>query len=109
MSSTPRPIYQKIKNNNYTKYAGGIDRSKITIPAIAVLSDYDGDPSAWVYKPETQTVHQRKVKTGELSGADSIKILAGLEGGEQIAVTAVNSLQEGMKVRSLSDMEGGKK
>jgi hypothetical protein len=49
------------------------------------------------------------VKTGELSGADSIKIVAGLEVGEQIAVTAVNSLQEGMKVRSLSDMGGNKK
>ena len=92
-----------------TKYAGGIDRSKITIPAIAVLSDYDGDPSVWVYKPETQTVHQRKVKTGELSGVDSIEIISGLEVGEQIAVTAVNSLQEGMKVKLLSDMEGYKK
>ena len=81
----------------------------ITVPAIAVLSDYDGDPSVWVFKPETQTVHQRKVKTGELRGADSIKIVAGLEVGEQIAVTAVTMLQEGMKVRSLSDMGDEKK
>jgi len=84
-------------------------QGEITVPAIAVLSDYDGDPSVWVFKSESQTVHQRKVKTGELSGADSIKIVAGLEVGEQIAVTAVNSLQEGMKVRSLSDMGGNKK
>ena len=84
-------------------------QGEITVPAIAVLSDYDGDPSVWVFKTESQTVHQRKVKTGELSGADSIKIVAGLEVGEQIAVTAVNSLQEGMKVRSLSDMRGNKK
>jgi RND family efflux transporter MFP subunit len=86
-----------------------IAQGEITIPAIAVYSDYDGDSSVWVFKTDTQTVHQRKVKTGELSGADSIKIVAGLEVGEQIAVTAVNSLQEGMKVRSLSDMEGYKK
>jgi len=85
------------------------DQGEITIPAIAVFSDYDGDSSVWVFKTETQTVHQRKVKTGELSGADSIKIVAGLELGEQIAVTGVNSLQEGMKVRSLSDMGGDKK
>ena len=85
------------------------DQGKITVPAIAVYSDYDGDSSVWVFKTDTQTVHQRKVKTGELSGADSIKIIAGLEVGEQIAVTAVNSLQEGMKVRSLSDMGGDKK
>ena len=85
------------------------DQGEITVPAIAVFSDYDGDSSVWVFKTETQTVHQRKVKTGELSGADSIKIISGLEVGEQIAVTAVNSLQEGMKVKSLSDMEGYKK
>jgi multidrug efflux system membrane fusion protein len=85
------------------------DQGHITVPAIAVYSDYDGDSSVWVFKTDTQTVHQRKVKTGELSGADSIKIVAGLEVGEQIAVTAVNSLQEGMKVKSLSDMEGYKK
>jgi len=85
------------------------DQGKITVPAIAVYSDYDGDSSVWVFKTDTQTVHQRKVKTGELSGADSIKIVDGLEVGEQIAVTGVNSLQEGMKVRSLSDMEGYKK
>jgi RND family efflux transporter MFP subunit len=82
------------------------NQGDITIPAIAVFSDYDGDSSVWVFKTDTQTVHQRKVKTGELSGADSIKIVSGLEVGEQIAVTGVNSLQEGMKVKSLSDMGG---
>jgi len=92
-----------------SRHAVDSTQGKITIPAIAVLSDYDGDPSVWVYKPETQTVHQRKVKTGELSGVDSIEIISGLEVGEQIAVTAVNSLQEGMKVKLLSDMEGYKK
>lgn len=82
------------------------NQGDITVPAIAVFSDYDGDSSVWVFQTDTQTVHQRKVKTGELSGSDSIKIVAGLELGEQIAVTGVNSLREGMKVRSLSDMGG---
>ena len=79
------------------------------IPAIAVLPDYDGDASVWVYQPENKTVVQRKVKTGELSGSDSIEIVEGLQVGEQIAVTAVNSLQEGMKVRPLSDAGGSSK
>jgi RND family efflux transporter MFP subunit len=91
-----------IGNKSTEKSAQG----EITVPAIAVFSDYDGESSVWVFKTDTQTVHQRKVKTGELSGADAIKIVAGLEVGEQIAVTGVNSLQEGMKVRSLSDMGG---
>jgi RND family efflux transporter MFP subunit len=91
-----------IGNKSTEKSAQG----EITVPAIAVYSDYDGESSVWVFKTDTQTVHQRKVKTGELSGADAIKIVAGLEVGEQIAVTGVNSLQEGMKVRSLSDMGG---
>jgi RND family efflux transporter MFP subunit len=85
------------------------NQGDITVPAIAVFSDYDGDSSVWVFQTDTQTVHQRKVKTGELSGSDSIKIVSGLELGEQIAVTGVNSLQEGMKVKSLSDMGGDKK
>ena len=92
-----------------SKYKEESEEGKLLIPAIAVLPDYDGDTSVWVYQPGDQTVMQRKVKTGELSGSDSIEILKGLQIGEQIAVTAVNSLQEGMKVRPLSDAGGSNK
>jgi RND family efflux transporter MFP subunit len=92
-----------------SKYKEDREGGKIIIPAIAVLPDYDGDSSVWVYEPDTLTVMQRKVKTGELSGSDSIEIIDGLQVGEQIAVTAVNSLQEGMKVRPLADAGGSSK
>jgi RND family efflux transporter MFP subunit len=92
-----------------SKYKEKREEGKILIPAIAVLPDYDGDSSVWVYQPENKAVVQRKVKTGELSGSDSIEIIEGLQIGDQIAVTAVNSLQDGMKVRPLGDAGGSSK
>ena len=92
-----------------SKYKGKREEGKLLIPAIAVLPDYDGHSSVWVYQPENKAVVQRKVKTGELSGSDSIEIIEGLQIGDQIAVTAVNSLQDGMKVRPLGDAGGSSK
>jgi multidrug efflux pump subunit AcrA (membrane-fusion protein) len=71
------------------------------IPAVAVFSQQDGSPHVWVVKPEDMTVHLRKVKTGNLAGADSIEIVEGLQAGETVAVSAVSQLREGMKVRKL--------
>lgn len=72
----------------------------IVIPASAVFSDEAGLSHVWFLDPGTMTVSQRRVVTGELTGTDSIEIVTGLQPGETIAVTAVNQLREGMKVRS---------
>jgi multidrug efflux system membrane fusion protein len=71
----------------------------IVIPAVAVFSQQGGSPHVWVVKAEVMTVHLRKVKTGDLVGADGIEIVEGLQKGETVAVSAVSQLREGMKVQ----------
>jgi RND family efflux transporter MFP subunit len=79
---------------------------KYVIPAIAVFADDAGNPHVWVVSKDTMTVQKRKVTTGDLTGTDSIQILDGLQPGEQIAITGVAQLREGMSVRNLSELEG---
>jgi RND family efflux transporter MFP subunit len=81
----------------------------IVIPAIAVFADESGKSNVWVVDPETMKVAERPVETGELTGSASIQILKGLNPGDQIAVTGVAQLREGMQVRDLKDLEGYKR
>lgn len=76
------------------------EEKKMTIPAVAVLADDQGNPGVWVVEKDKMTVHRRKVTTGNLTGKDSIEILSGLQPGEMIAVSGVGQLREGMKVRA---------
>jgi len=70
------------------------------IPAAAVTSGPEG-ARVWVVDMDTMTVSSRTVTTGGLTGSDSVEILAGLEPGETIATSAVQSLRDGMTVRKL--------
>ena len=78
------------------------------VPAIAVVADAAGNPFVWIVDKETMKVSQRPVKTGDLTGTDSIQIPEGLKSGEVIAVSGVSRLREGMQVSDLSKMEGYK-
>jgi RND family efflux transporter MFP subunit len=71
------------------------------IPLIAVLADNANKSTVWVVDAKTMMVHRREVKTGELSGSDSIRISSGLKDGEIIAVSGVSKLQENQVVRKL--------
>jgi multidrug efflux system membrane fusion protein len=73
----------------------------ILIPAVAVFADNAGKAQVWVVDPKTRQVHRRAVKTGELSGSDSIRITDGLSADETIAVSGVSKLHEGQTVRPL--------
>lgn len=72
--------------------------SRITIPAIAVMGDAEGDGFVWIVDKETMTVHKQPVELGPLSGDSGIRIVAGLEGGETVVVAGLTSLREGQKV-----------
>lgn len=85
-----------------TKYEDG-DEREITIPAVAVFPDEGGTAHVWVINRDAMTVHLRRVVTGELTGADSIRIIEGLQNGETIAVSGMSRLGEGMKVRQLDE------
>jgi len=82
-----------------------VSSSRIVVPAIAVFAYESGASHVWVIKPETMTVHRRKVSTGDLTGKDSVMIREGLKPGEKIAVSGVSQLQEGMKVRPFEQGE----
>jgi multidrug efflux system membrane fusion protein len=71
------------------------------IPLIAILADNAGHATVWIVDKRTMSVHRRDVKTGNLSGADHIRINSGLKDGEIIAISGVSKLQEGQIVRKL--------
>ncbi len=68
------------------------------IPANATIADDDGQPFVWLVAPETMTVRRAAVSLGELAGRD-VQILSGLANGDQIAISGVHQLREGMEVR----------
>jgi RND family efflux transporter MFP subunit len=80
---------------------GGASRAPsgaLAIPARAVLTDETGEAFVWVVDPKTMTVKRTPVAAGDLSG-ESIAIRSGLAGGEQIAISGVHQLRDGMQVR----------
>jgi RND family efflux transporter MFP subunit len=83
-------------------------RDVFMVPAIAIVADVAGKPNVWIVDKETLKVQQRAVKTGDLTGTDSIEIMDGLKSGDTIAISGVSRLREGMQVSDLSKMEGYK-
>jgi RND family efflux transporter MFP subunit len=79
---------------------------EIVVPAIAIFADEAGSPHVWVVDRNTGTVERRPVRTGDLSGTDSIVVLEGLVPGEDIAVSAVSQLRDGMTVRPIEEVSG---
>jgi multidrug efflux system membrane fusion protein len=79
--------------------------SQFIVPAIAVFSDEAGAAHVWVVDKEKMTVHKRKVKTGDLTGTESIEIVDGLQTDEMIAVAGVTKLREGMKIKPVEKIE----
>jgi RND family efflux transporter MFP subunit len=77
----------------------------ITVPAIAVKTDPEGDGYVWVVNVSDMTVHRRKVVVGTLRGREDIAIMEGLEGGEQVVIAGLPQLREGMKVRFWEEQE----
>ncbi len=72
--------------------------ARIVIPAIAVLEDPQEKAFVWVLKQEDMTVQKTVVTVGEMTGSDSILVIDGLKGGEQIVTSGVTKLQDGMEV-----------
>ena len=73
-------------------------RSGMRIPASAAVSDDEGKAFVWVVDPSSMQVRPVPVELGELSGSD-VSILSGLSAGDQIAISGVHQLREGMTVR----------
>jgi multidrug efflux pump subunit AcrA (membrane-fusion protein) len=79
---------------------------EIVVPAIAIFADAAGSPHVWIVDRDNGTVERRSVRTGDLSETDSIVVLEGLVPGEDIAVSAVSQLRDGMTVRPVEEVSG---
>jgi RND family efflux transporter MFP subunit len=74
----------------------------LLIPATAVVVDTNGSAYVWKFDPGSSQVSKTVVTIGDMSGS-SIRVLSGLQGGEQIAVAGAAHMREGMKVRPLGE------
>jgi multidrug efflux pump subunit AcrA (membrane-fusion protein) len=79
---------------------------EIVVPAIAIFADEAGSPHVWIVDRASGTVERRSVRTGELSETDSIVVLDGLVPGEDVAVSAVSQIRDGMTVRPVEEVSG---
>ena len=75
---------------------------RILVPAKAVVGGNDGGSYVWKISGDPMTATLAPVKVGQLTGSE-IEILEGLEAGDRIAVSGVQHLAEGMRVRELAD------
>jgi multidrug efflux system membrane fusion protein len=72
--------------------------SGISIPASAAITDETGDAFVWLVDPNAMTVKRTPVKLGSLSG-ERVFVKSGLKSGQQIAISGVHHLRDGMLVR----------
>jgi len=82
----------KISVRNGSK-AGGV-----RIPVQAASAGADGKPFVWVVDAEASTVRRRAVALGPLADAQ-VEVLEGLAAGDVVAVSGIDQLREGMRVR----------
>jgi len=74
----------------------------LTIPSGAALADEGGSAYVWLVEPGAMTVSRRQVELGELSGSE-VSVLGGLAAGDEIAISGMHQLREGMAVRRLGE------
>jgi len=79
--------------------------SRVSIPAGAVLADAEGRSAVWLVDPQTMKVSRVPVELGDFSG-DSVEVVSGLEPGQEIAVSGVHNLRDGMEVRRYQGTPG---
>lgn len=83
----------------------GIGSGGFLIPVAAAVVDSAGSAYVWRYDPDSSQVSRAPVSLGEMTGA-KVQVLDGLQSGDHIAISGAAHLQEGMKVRPLTDNKG---
>ena len=71
-----------------------------SVPVSAAVANDAGKPFVWKVDPEALTVSRAPVELGDLVD-DLVRITAGLEEGDMVAISGVNQLRDGMVVRLL--------
>lgn len=75
---------------------------RVLVPANAVIGGNDGGTYVWKIAGDPMVATMAPVTIGQLSGSE-IEVLEGLEAGDRIAVSGVQHLAEGMRVRELGN------
>jgi len=68
------------------------------IPVQAALGDEAGKAFVWRVDSETMEVHRNPVELGEMTGS-MVLVMSGLSSGDEIAISGIGQLREGMRVR----------
>ncbi len=71
-----------------------------SVPVSATLADDSGNPFVWKMDPDSLAVSRAPVELGDLF-ENRVRITAGLEEGDMVAISGVNKLRDGMVVRIL--------
>lgn len=71
---------------------------QLKVPVSALHSQVEGRFSVWVYDPETNQVSGREIEVGPLQEG-YVRVLSGLEPGEQVVAAGGRHLHEGMRVK----------
>lgn len=74
-----------------------IASSATWVPVRAVQADAELNSRVWILDSDSMQVHSRAVDVGRVSG-DSIEVLSGLSGGEEVVAAGAAYLAEGMAV-----------
>jgi len=85
----------------------GDSTSTISVPAIAVLNDADGKNYLWIFNRDSKTVTKTPIELGNLEGSKNALVIGGLQGGEEIVISGVTKLQDGMEVRPWENQREG--
>jgi len=88
------------------RYAPPGELVDIVVPAIAIFSDEAGSPHVWVVDRGTGAIERRSVRTGDLAETGSIVVLEGLAQGEDVAISGVSRLRDGMTVQPVEEVSG---
>ncbi len=91
-----------------TVLLGGLDIDAavgVLVPIEAVVGSDEGGAHVWVLDRQTMAASRTLVEIAELRG-DSVRVTAGLAGGELIATTGVHELREGLVVSRFEDIYG---
>ncbi len=73
------------------------ERDILTLPVTSIVLDPQGAPQVYIYYPEQQRVHAKRIATGPLY-RDQIEIASGLKGDEAVVIAGQEKLREGVEV-----------
>jgi RND family efflux transporter MFP subunit len=80
----------------------GVNGTGILVPVSAVVSNTQYQAIVWKVDPASMTVSPAPVEMGDMQG-NEVEIRSGLQDGDEIAVSGLDFLQDGMQVRRFGD------